>query len=99
MSPPATRSPSLMPLVGIELPGDAPVQGGHVHAPRDEDVPRDGRDRPQRALDAVKDLAQQARPQLHGQGAARAGDGVAHGQAGRVLVDLHGEEGGGGGRG
>jgi len=74
---------------GGEGPDPLPIQGRHRHAPDDEGAGGFGQDR-EGALHAIEDMAHQTRADLHGEGRALAGDGVAGLDAAGVLIDLDG---------
>lgn len=65
----------------VEFPVNIPGQTGHVNTLGDVDGVRQLVDVLERALDAVKDGAEDTRPQLHGEGLAGTEHGVSHGYA------------------
>mmetsp|Transcript_40100 Transcript_40100/g.123888 ORF Transcript_40100/g.123888 Transcript_40100/m.123888 type:complete len:654 (-) Transcript_40100:17-1978(-) len=74
--------------LGLEVPLLLAVERGHLDALGDEDVLDHAEDGVERALDAVEDLAHDARAELERERLAGAVDGVAHGEAAGLLVHL-----------
>jgi hypothetical protein len=64
---PAPTTPAYLEVTRVKLPEGLAVEGGDVDAARYEARVAGHRNRLQRALDAIKDVAQDARRQLHRQ--------------------------------
>mmetsp|Transcript_16908 Transcript_16908/g.42446 ORF Transcript_16908/g.42446 Transcript_16908/m.42446 type:complete len:669 (+) Transcript_16908:112-2118(+) len=86
----ARREVAHLERLRLILPKDALVQGRDGDAARDEAVAALLRDGPQRALDAVENLPQQTRAQLHRQRGVAALHQIPDLQACRLLVTLDG---------
>eukprot|EP00982_Pelagococcus_subviridis_P012642 31185-Pelagococcus_subviridis.AAC.5 len=73
----------------MKLPRFVEIHARDVDPARDEAVPRDFRDRPQRALYPVEDVAHDPRAEIDAERPPRSKHGIADGQPGRLLVALY----------